>query len=120
MNIRPEQRCEADIKRTTIRQGSTREVWGFGANRPTDLGPDTPEITAIEEVTIDCPLNDCPLKGIKFQAEGGAPFGAINAANEQTADMLAAQCEKWQALKRVTGAEKPGSDFHSQLSGWSR
>lgn len=111
MNIRPEQRCEADINYKTIRPGSTRIVYDFEGRRQ-DLGPDTPEETAIVEVSMNC--TRCPIKDLVFQAEGRPPFGAVNEARRQAANVIETNCQKYPPI-REAGAKRPDSNFHPKL-----
>jgi len=111
MEIRPEQQCEADIDFRVIRPGSSRIVHDF-EGREYDLGPDTPEEPAIEEVSINCAR--CPLKDILFQTEGGPPFEDLNEARRQAESIIEASCQKYPPIKEA-GARRPDHNFHPKL-----
>ena len=115
MKLRPEQMCEAKISYRTIDKGAARIVFDFEGRRH-DLGPNVTDRPAVEEGTVDC--DHCPIKGVVFQAEGGYPFGAINAARKRAAEILKDSCTKLPAVreKGVTQYNGlPTRDFHPNL-----
>jgi hypothetical protein len=117
MELRPEERCEADITYKKIQEGTSRIGYDF-EGRKYDLGPDVKDQPGIEEATIDC--SRCPLKGVVFQAEGAPPWGAHNAIRNAAADVIEKSCEKFKPLKekglRLGSRNLSPRDFHPNLS----